>query len=264
MANHSARHAFIRSVVLLIFLRLAAPLPQGDFNYRPRGDRSEGLVQPKASGNDLELVSAVANYVEPETSLPDALTIQFYLPDTIDAYITVRGVRVAQDYWMNRVRPRHPWTKGFDNRFSWSTDDVLRPLKIVESMYDLGVVVRLGKDEGVTDFVEERVAPAFFYHSQLLASVTGYRFTFKPITYEQLDWSVFREQDGHTLGIAISSGTLPRVEPGVPFVIEWDSNSAKEGWYKLVVKGRKQYSGGPVDKVVHFYHAKTSINKDGR
>lgn len=258
--NHYTKHALAGWFALCTVLCVGVSAIQNDVNYKLRGDRSEGLVQPKASGNDLELISAVASYIEPAASLPDALIVRFYLPDAGDAYITVRGVRVARDYWMNKVHPRHPWSKGFENQFSWSTNDVLRPLKVIESMYDLGVVVRLGKDEGVTDFVEERVAPAFFYHTQLPTSVAGYRFTFKSITYEQLDSSIFREHNGHSIGRPIFSESFPRVEPGIPFNIEWNISSAEEGWYKLVIKGQKQFSKEPVDKIIHFYHAKISSN----
>jgi hypothetical protein len=250
------KHAIARCILGIAILSALEVFAKNDLEYMDRGDRSEGVIQPKTSGNDLELVSSLVDYTEGSSSLPGVLIIRFYMQRPGDAFITVRGVRVAQDYWMNKVHPSRPWRPGFDNEFRWRTDEVLQKLKAVESMYDLGVVVRLGRDVGVTDFVEERVAPAYFYYSQLPSSVVGYRFTFKPITYEVLRCDVFREMNDNAVGPAIFSQVFPSVEPGVPFNIEWKNAAAEDGWYKLVVSGQKKYSKDPVDKVVHFYHVK--------
>jgi len=202
------------------------------------------------------LVSAMVEYQESTSVIPEKVAIRFYLKDRVQTSIAVRGVRVSQDYWMNKVRPPKEWQQGFGNEFSWKTGDVIQKLKAVKSIYDLGVVARLGQELEVTDAVEERVAPVIFYYSKLPTTVAGYRFTFKPITYETLRCDFYQEVNGVAEGNSVLSQVYPNVEPGIPFNVEWDSSTATDGWYQLKVTGIKRYSKEPVDKIVHFYHSR--------
>ena len=91
--------------------------------YQSRGDRWEGTIQPKKSGNKIELLSAIVDSQEPSSAIPPSLAIRFYLKDNSPVSVTVRGVRAAENYWMNNVRPPRDWKPGFGNEFPLRDDD---------------------------------------------------------------------------------------------------------------------------------------------
>jgi len=227
-----------------------------DLDYQKRGDRWEGIVAPKESGNDIELLSAIVDYEEPATAMPDSLAIRFFLSKPSPASLTVRGVRAQPHYWM-KVLPPKQWKSGFFNEYRWATAEVIRKLDIA-NIYDLGAVVSLTQDLEVTDAVDVEVAPVILYGSKLPTSADGYRFTFKPITYEKLTCKIY-EENSPQRG-AIFSVARPDLRPGVPFDVVWPSSLANEGWYRLELKGVKSFSNQPVDKVVRFFNHKL-VNK---
>jgi hypothetical protein len=241
------------TILLLVFAGMCLP-EQDDISYRSRGDRSEGIVQPKRSGNSIELISAMADYHEANVTIPPSLAVRFYLKEPTKANVSVRGIRVAQYYWMNEVHPHKNWARGFDNEFRWPTSEVIQKLKEIKTMYDLGVVVCLGANCETTDDLFVTVAPAILYSSSLPNVVAGYQFTFKPIAHENLTFKLYQDLDGTATGAIMDSKSFSDVDPGIPFNVHFDSPKS-EGWYQLQVSGVKLYSEEPVSKVIRYYHA---------
>jgi hypothetical protein len=247
----------LSGIVLILACQMWAQSAKEDTEYRARGDRSEGTIQPRKSGNAIELMSATVDYQEPSSAMPASLAIRFYLKDRSPVSVSVRGVRVAEDYWMNDVHPKKDWEPGFANEFRWPTSEVIQTLMALEpidSMYDLGVVVCLGASCQTTDDLILSVAPAIFYYSRIPTAIGGYRFTFKPITHESLTFNLYEDVNGDSKGASVWSQVYPDVEPGVPFnvLVSMPSNP---GWYQLQVTGIKRFSKEEVRKTIRFYHA---------
>jgi hypothetical protein len=248
----------------LVFVTLAtAALPQSaetSLAYKPRGDRYEGLIEPRKSGNGIELISATVNYQEPGVIMPSTIAIRFYMKDPTKVFVTVRGVKAAEDYWMNEVHPQKQWEAGLDNVFRWSTSEVLQKLQALgslNSVYELGVVVCLGTECDASDTLQESVAPAFLYYSGVPTLVDAYRFTFKPITHESLTFNLYSEVNGEIQITPIESQVYSDVEPGEPFNVELKAPN-RDGWYQLKVNGIKRISKERVEKTIRFYHRKYS------
>jgi hypothetical protein len=91
---------------------------------------------------------------------------------------------------MDKVQPHKSWERGFNNDFRWPTSEVIQKLGTISSMYDLGVLICLGQNCETTDGLVVTVAPAVFYYSSLPTSISGYRFTFKPIAHESLTFTL--------------------------------------------------------------------------
>jgi hypothetical protein len=226
-----------------------------NLQYKARGDRSEGVIQPKKSGDAIELISAMTDYQEVSSTMPASLAVRFYLKELTNAAVSVRGIRVAQDYWMNNVQPPKNWERGFNNEFRWPTSTVIQQLGMIRNMYDLGVVVCLGPNCETTDDLVVTVAPAILYTSRLPSSISGYRFTFKPITHESLSFNLYQDVNGDAIGSPLESQVYSDVDPGIPFNVALNAPT-REGWYQLQVSGTKMYSDELVSKVIRFYNAR--------
>jgi hypothetical protein len=240
------------TIIFLAFAGTRQP-EQNDISYRVRGDRYEGIVQPKRSGNSIELISAMADYHEANVTIPSSLAVRFYLKEPTKATVSVRGIRVAQNYWMNTIQP-HNWERGFNNEYRWPTSEVIQKLEEIKTMYNLGVVVCLGANCDTTDDLVLTVAPAILYSSNLPNVIAGYQFTFKPVAHENLTFNVYQDVDGNATGETIASRIFSDVPPGLPFNVHFDSPK-HEGWYQLQVSGVKLYSEESVSKVIRYYHA---------
>ena len=240
-------------VRLLIFLLLGwqpCLLAQLDLQYGPRGNRYEGVRPKPIAGYDIDLISARVNYNEQGYRLPDVLKIRFYLTQPSEVHLTVRELDYRYYYWMDKVKPANPWRSGFKNVFEWPAEEVLKRLDDI-GMYDLGVVVRLGK---LQPSKLERVAPVILYHSKYPPAIGGYLFTFKANGDTRLTCSFYKDQNKTPL----STKVFTRLRGGRPFSVRWDSSDATEGWYKLVVGGYFLHSNDPVDQAVYFYHKPTT------
>jgi len=215
--------------------------------YQNRGTYYEGIKPKPVSGYDIELISVLADYREPTTSLPEELKIQFYLPEDTDVHITVRELDYQQFYWLDKVTPAASWSEGFGNTFTWSTGPVLQDLKGSMNMYDLGVLTRLGQS---TPASIEHIAPAVFYHTSPPAAVTGYWFTLKPNGRALVKCAVYPKEADE----AIWSRTFRRKPAGQPYSVNWDASEAPEGSYFFLVTGYFLDSNQPINQTINFYH----------
>lgn len=73
--------------------------------YQNRGTHYEGIKPKPVSGFDIELISVLADYREPATTLPEKLKVQFYLPEDSKVHRTVRELDYRQFYWLDQVTP---------------------------------------------------------------------------------------------------------------------------------------------------------------
>ncbi len=241
----------LQLALLSLFVGLLAfPLGSSADNhltYQNRGTYYEGVKPKPVSGYDIELISVLADYREPTTSLPEKLTIQFYLPEDTEVYLTVRELDYRRFYWLDQVTEAASWTEGFDNTFTWPTGPVLQALEPSMDMYDLGVLARL---EQSTPASIERVAPVILYHSSPPATVTGYRFTLKPNGRALVRCAVYPKDADEP----VWSRTFRRKPAGQPFSVQWDASEAPEGPYLFLVTGHFLDSNQPINQTIHFYH----------
>ncbi len=222
--------------------------PETHLQYQNRGNRYEGIKSKPVSGYDNELISAQVDYEEEVRYIPSRFKVKFYLEksltDLSNVHLTVRELDYEYYYWLDRVHPH--WQSGFNNVFEWSTKDVIQQLDEIK-MYDLGVVVRIGKSEPT---ISEHVAPVIFYHSQFPATIKGYLFTFKTNGNAHLTCSIYKGGEAEPVFAVV----FRKQKGGRPFTIRWDSSKAVEGPYKLVVKGYFLDTNDPIYQTVDFYH----------
>jgi hypothetical protein len=238
--------------ILAIFLLTFPIITWADnhLKYQNRGTYHEGIKPKPVSGYDIELISVLADYREPTTSFPEALTIQFFLPERTEVHMTVRELDYRQFYWLDRVQPSTSWTEGFGNTFSWSTGPVLQHLDQGINVYELGVLARLGQPAPASI---EYIAPAILYHTVPPTTVKGYWFTLKPNGRALVNCAIYpKESDA-----AIWSRTFRRKPAGQPFSVEWDASQAPEGPYRFLVSGYFLDSNQPIQQTIHFYHKPT-------
>lgn len=240
---------FIPPLICLVFFPANA-WADNHLKYQNRGSHYEGIKPKPVSGFDIELISVLADYREPTTTLPEKLKIQFYLPEDSEVHMTVRELDYRQFYWLDQVTPSTSWTKGFGNTFTWATGPVLQDLDRHMNMYDLGVLARLGQP---TPASIEHIAPVIFYHTSPPTTVQGYWFTLKPNGRARIKCEVY-PKEGDT---AMWSRTFRRKPAGQPFSIQWDASQAAEGSYFFLLTGYFLDSNQPINQTIHFYHRPT-------
>ncbi len=236
------------TAVTVLFLTTWANTVQAqvELQYQRRGNRYEGIKAKPVSGYDIELISARVDYQEAFSQLPASLKVKFFLERVSEVHLTVRELDYKYFYWMDRVEPSMPWQAGFVNGFEWPTRDVVQQLEGI-GMYALGVLARLEKSEPGK---VERVAPVILYHSRPPETINGYLFTLKTNGDVRLTCSVYSEGKADP----VFTSSFPRQRGSRPFTVRWDSSQAKEGSYRLVVKGFLLDTNEPVDQVVRFFH----------
>lgn len=218
-----------------------------DVDYQQRGDHFEGVRPKPVAGEDIELISALIDYDEGSSTLPERLHLKFFLKGTEPAFVTVREQDYKHYYWLDKVFPQSAWRPGFDNEFVWSTAAVLRQLDQHFPLEELGVLVRL-KKEGPSE--PEQVAPAILYHTKAPQAVNGYLFTLKTASDAKMSCSVYREGNDK----AVVTQGFKRLLGGRPFTVQWDAQKAPEGAYNLQCAGYFFESNASVRQTVRFYH----------
>jgi len=219
----------------------------GDLNYQQRSDRWEGIKPLPVSGQDIELLSALAYHGEKWETTPELCKLKFYLPEQKAVNLTVRELKPKHFYWMDQVLPKPPlWKQGI-NEYQWPTKGVIEPLKL--DISTLGVLVRLER-EALNS--AEKIAPVVFYHSEAPKKIKGYLFNFKVGSSAKLKYAIYKDNE-----------KLIEKDLGKQFYelfrIFWDSSNANEGEYELRVEGYFLSDFMPIHHFHHsilFYHKK--------
>ena len=230
---------------------LIAPLSlwaDANLDYQNRGDRFEGVKPKPVSGYDIEVISVLADYHDAAERLPDQLRVGFYLQNQTPVHLTVREQDYRLYYWLDRVKPAKGWQAKSVNEYTWPTAPVLRQLDHKLNLYELGVLIRLGRE---TPAENEEIAPAILYHEQSPDKIGGYLFTMKTNGDARLSCKVLR---GST---ELMTQTFRRIPGGRPFTVRWDAGSAPEGQYSLVCKGYFLDNNQPVPQAIRFFHKPT-------
>ncbi len=218
-----------------------------NLDYQNRGDRFEGVKPKPVSGYDIEVISVLADYQEPANQLPDQLRVGFYLQSQTPVQLTVREQDYRLYYWLDRVTPAKGWQAKSVNEYTWPTAAVLRQLDQKLNPYELGVLIRLGRD---TPAENEDIAPAILYHAQLPDKIGGYLFTMKTNGDARLSCKVLRGKESAEL----MTQTFRRIPGGRPFTVRWDAKGAQEGQYSLVCNGYFLDTNQPLHQTVRFFH----------
>lgn len=233
---------------------LIVPLPlwaDPSLDYQNRGDRFEGVKPKPVSGYDIEVISVLADYQEPAAQLPDQLRVGFYLQSQSPVHLTVREQDYRLYYWLDRVKPAKDWQIRSVNEYTWPTGAVLRQLDPKLSLYELGVLIRLGRD---TPAENEDIAPAILYHAQLPEKLNGYLFTMKTNGDTRLSCKILRGKEQAEL----MTQTFRRLPGGRPFTVRWDAKGVQEGQYTLVCNGYFLDTNQPLRQTVRFFHRPTA------
>jgi len=236
---------FLSAITLLVLL--PASLLADALDYQNRGNRYEGVKPKPVSGYDVELISVLVDYQDPAPTLPDEVRLRFFLFKPTPVFLTVRELDYKHYYWMDKVQPTKPWEKGFGNGFVWQTDPVLRQLDKTMTLYDLGVLARMGREEPSAD---DQVAPVILYHREVPKMITAYLFTLKVNGDARLSCSFYRSDSQAPL----AQQHFPKKVAGRPFTVRWDSQAAGEGAYKMIVEGFFLDTNEHFSQTVRFYH----------
>ena len=232
---------------LLLGVLAPAAVAQTDVDYRDRGDRYEGVRPQPVSGYDVELVSALVDYEEPDPALPERVRVRFFLDGPHEVYLSVRELEVRRYYWLDRARPSRPWTRGFANEFAWPTGAVLGKLSPSIALAELGAVARLDRPEPSAD---ERVAPLILHHTTAPRAVDGYVFALKTGSDARVVYRIYKAGSEAPL----LTGPPLRTRAGRPFVVRWDARKATGGEYRLVLDGYALDSNQRLQQTVRFAH----------
>lgn len=237
-------------IIVVLFLPQAV-LAESSLVYQNRGDRFEGVRPKPVSGYNIELISVLADYQEPASQLPDHLRVGFYLQRQTPVHLTVREQDYRLYYWLDRVKPTKEWQAGSVNEYMWPTEPVLGQLDQKFNPYELGILVRLGRD---TPAENEEIAPAILYHANPPERVNGYLFTMKTNGDARLSCKVLRGK-GQT---ELMTQAFRRLPGGQPFTVRWNTKSAQEGHYSLVCSGYFLDTNEALRQSVRFFHRPTA------
>lgn len=241
---------FLQITLSVMLLALPQVLWADNLDYQNRGDRFEGVKPKPVSGWNIEVISVLADYQEPSTRLPDQLRVGFYLQSQIAVHLTVREQDYRLYYWLDKVKPAQGWYAGSMNEYTWPTTEVLRQLDQKLNPYELGVLIRLGKE---TPARNEEVAPAILYHGHLPDKISGYLFTMKANGDARLSCKVLRGKESAEL----MTQTFRRLPGGRPFTVRWDAAGAQEGQYTMACTGYFLDTNEELNQTVSFFHRPT-------
>jgi len=220
----------------------------GKLDYQSRGDRCEGIKSKPVSKHDIELLSAMTYHGKEQQPKwkppPNQCKLQFYLPEQKAVDLTVQELKPKHYYLLNQVIPQRPfWQQGI-NKYQWSTETVIKPLKL--DISTLGVLVHLEK-QGLDNI--EKVAPVTFYHAELPEEIEGYLFDFKIGSNAELKYTIYKDNEKSPKAKDLGKRFVDN-----PFRIFWESAEAEQGEYKLIVHGYFLGNNKPIRYVVQFYH----------
>jgi hypothetical protein len=239
---------FFFLVLLMVPLSLWA---DSNLDYQNRGDRFEGIRPKPVSGYDIELISVLVDYQEPATQLPDQLRVAFHLQGQTSVHVTVREQDYRLYYWLDKVKPEKGWQAKSVNEYIWPTGAVLRQLDQKLNLYELGVLIRLGRE---TPAKNEEIAPAILYHARPPDKINGYLFAMKTNGDARISCKIFRGKESAEL----MTQTFRRIPGGRPFTVRWDAGSAQEGQYALVCDGYFLDTNQSLEQSVRFFHKPTA------
>jgi len=246
------------SGLLVLFPPVRAVAQSPDLVYQARsGDPfREGIRPTPSTGPSLNLIAALTDYQEQASRLPAQFRARFYLPDTRTPSLTIREIESRYNYWLGDLNLKENWRPQAVNEFSWSTDKVVRRLTWEGplGLGDLAAAVRL--DSSGLDSNQEDVAPVTLYSLEVPETVEGYRFVFLPNQRMRLQFQVFPDKGNQPLE---APQTLSVVLAGSPQPVAWKMGNARDGWYKLVIKGfllSDNAGNSSVSRVVRFYHSR--------
>ncbi len=241
----------VKLLFLILLISSQAVWADTNLDYQNRGDRFEGVKPKPVSGYDIEVISVLADYQEPATQLPDQLRIGFYLQSQTPVHLTVREQDYRLYYWLDKVKPAKGWQAKSINEFTWPTAAVLRQLDQKLNPYELGVLIRLGRE---TPAENEDIAPAMLYHTQPPDKIGGYLFTMKANGDARLSCKMFRGKEPTEL----MTRAFRRIPGGRPFTVRWDAGGAPEGHYSLICNGYFLDTNQLLRQTVRFFHNPTA------
>lgn len=93
-------HVVLSTVLLSMPLVLWA---DSNPDYQNRGTLYEGVRPKPVSGNDIEVISVLADYHELAERLPEHLRVGFYLPGQTAVHLAVREQDYRLYYWLDKV-----------------------------------------------------------------------------------------------------------------------------------------------------------------
>jgi len=228
---------------LLVLNALASQL-SSDLQYKPRGNRWEGILQEPRAGRPLELLSVRIKPEGTDEELLGNMSVRFYLPGDTPADLRITEIENKYNYRLDRVN--QPWVSNAINTFSWPSQAVLGKFRDLKPS-NLGVAVRLGRSG--PDEVEQ-VAPAALYSSAAPDRISDYLFVFRVNTRSDLRASLYHDETSSLVG---EPRHYPRTQRG-PLTVHWGSFRHETGGYSLVVDGRVRSTRKNIKQIVHFYH----------
>jgi hypothetical protein len=240
----------------LVFVALLTPEVGAQLHpnltYQNRGRYSEGIRTAPSTGPRLDLISAMVDYNEPYSTLPQTFRALVYVPPQAEqAYLTIREIEPRYYYWLDKVQPETGWPKGTAVQFGWPTDKVIRALTWSDGplrLEDLGAAARLGSP---TPKSIEKILPVALYYSQPPKSADSYRFVFRPGTRMRLRFELYGESESEPLQTQVFRSVLAME----PHTTKWSTSGWQEGWYRLFVSGYELSNNAEIDAEVQFYHS---------
>lgn len=235
----------------VFFLVLVPPKPQvesrgqSDLKYQDRGDRHEGIDKGFPVSDRVEIISATVDYVERVNEIPDTYRLKFYLNRTVPVFVRVREIDNKYNYWMDELRPKHPWGPGFDNEFQWPTQEVIKRKHIV--LDDLGAVAQLGTRDPSLDM---QLSPVILYSREPPSKITKYLFTFKVSRKADVTCSLFKDVKNSAV-LSTQSFEMPGQRSRT---VDWDVSNVSDGPYRLVITAIYRDNSQKVEQIVHFFH----------
>ena len=231
-------------VVLAVALRGQSKEWFQDKNHDKK-NRWEGLLGEDHSSPGWDLRSFLAN-VEPYPMDKSVdLTITYYVPDGVEAFVEAQAIRPTVDYLM-QPKPAYLRNEAGWRKFAgWSTGDVLLPKRIASE--NLGLLIRLGGDSKAVN----RLSPGMIYYSSTPKPVKTYRLDFftmrglAPFSFDVVGVGGYRRPYPNQPGTA-SRSTVS---------LEFDAVAIPEGRTRVILMA--PFDDSPMDKLrleIEFYN----------
>jgi hypothetical protein len=232
-------------VAVALDLRGAVPVfAEKTTAYGPRRNRSDGLRAHPVSGYQLELISVLLDAPTSNSTLPESLSVEFYLgdsthtaPGSID--IIVRESSYSNYYWLDRPVPASGSWRSGRNVFSWPTSDVLAAVDPEYPIAGLSALVVLGTVEPGRPI---RTTPALLRGPAATGIPDVCLLTFRPGARCKLR-VVVRNASGAEV---FSSGSARNCDAELPADFLWPVKDLPSGTYRVEAQGTLLRTGAPV------------------
>jgi len=214
-----------------------------------KDNRYEGSISKEVAGKPWIKLISFYSFKE-EYNSDSILKVKFYIHDVPRVYLTAQELENKKFYWMEAKR--REWGLGWNEFGPWPVETVLERLRV--PVENLGVLVKLFKEQIDLGKESGLIAPAVIYHSSPPLEINLYTAFFVPgKTLSGVKYQIYKGCKGNEI---VDEGPLGRQNKGIPFPVKFQLPKDWQGIARLKIIANKKNDPSliPSTEEYCFYH----------